>query len=108
MMKSLQGRDREQGLLQGTEVLLRNGDDTRSSLHLSVVTFRVLRWRRQEGQRIGSLLELTWPKARDRSCNKNRIIRDEMRASTVSSQQKGTSLNWNNRGKATSLDWGSS
>ena len=44
--KSLQGRDREQGLLQGTEVLLRNGDDTRSSPHPSVVAFRVLRWRR--------------------------------------------------------------
>jgi hypothetical protein len=36
-----------------------------------------------------------------------RISRDETRA-LQSAANKGTSQNWNNKGKATGLDWGSS
>jgi len=50
-----------------------NRDNTRSSLYSSIVTFRVLKWRRQEGQRTGSLLKLTQLKARHRCHNKNRM-----------------------------------
>ena len=53
------------------------------------------------------LLKLAWPKAKDGSCNKNRI--KEMKHRPYSQQPtKGTLLNWIIRGKATSLDWGSS
>jgi hypothetical protein len=52
-------------------------------------------------------LELAWSKTRDGSRNKNRIKR--MKCRPYSQQPtKGTSLNWIKRGKATSLDWGSS
>jgi hypothetical protein len=54
------------------------------------------------------LLELARPKARDGSHNKNRMKR--MKCGPHSQQPtKGTSLNWiTKRGKATSLNWGSS
>jgi hypothetical protein len=42
-----------------------------------------------------------------RMLQQGRILRDETRASQ-SAANKGTSQNWNNKGKATSSDWGSS
>jgi hypothetical protein len=45
-----QGRDRGQECLQGTEVLLHDGDDTRSSPHLSVVALGCL----NEGDKRGN------------------------------------------------------
>ena len=42
MTKVTQGRDRGWNVLQGTEVLLRDGDDTRSSPHPSVVALGCL------------------------------------------------------------------
>jgi len=59
--------------LQGTEVLLHNGDDTRSSPHPSVVALGCLNERDERGRRTGSLLELTQSKTRDGSRNKNRM-----------------------------------
>jgi hypothetical protein len=59
------------------------------------------------GRRTGSLLELAQSETRDGSRNKNRM--KEMKCGPHSQQPtKGTSLNWITKGKATSLDWGSS
>ena len=91
--------------MQGTEVLLHDGDNTRSSPHLSVVALGCL----DEGdERVkGQGRYSSWLGLRDGSCNKNRMKR--MKRGPHSQQPtKGTELNWNNKGKATSLDWGSS
>jgi len=59
--------------------------------------FRVLEWRRQEGQQTGSLLKLTRSKTRYRSYNKNRMKR--MKCGPHSLQPtKGTSQNWITKG----------
>jgi hypothetical protein len=52
VMKSLKAGRKGAGDLQGTEVLLRNGDNTRSSPHLSMVTLGCLDGgdERDEGQ----------------------------------------------------------
>jgi hypothetical protein len=42
MTKSLKAETGDENILQGTEVLLHDGDDTRSSLHPSIVTLGCL------------------------------------------------------------------
>ena len=50
VMKSLKAGTGTWGLLQGTEVLLHDGDDTRSSPHLSVVALGCLDVRDKRGE----------------------------------------------------------
>ena len=52
---------------------------------------------RREGRRTGSLLELARLTARDGSRNKNRM-KEMKRGPQQSAANKGTSLNWNNKG----------
>jgi hypothetical protein len=93
--------------LQGTEVLLCDGDDTRSSPHPSVVALGCLNGGDERGNGQGRYSSWLGLKTRDGSHNKNRMKR--MKRGPHSQQPtKGTSLNWITRGKATSLDWGSS
>jgi hypothetical protein len=54
--KSLKAGIRGQGLLQGTEVLLRDGDDTRSSPHPSVVALGCLNGEDERGKGQGHYL----------------------------------------------------
>jgi hypothetical protein len=53
------------------------------------------------------LLKLTWSKTRDGSCNKNRM--KEMKCGPQQlAANKGHFTELDQKGKATSLDWGSS
>ena len=78
---------------QGTEVLLWDGGDTRSSLHPSMVTLECLDEEDKRGNRQGHYL--SWLSlSQARMLQLSRILRDETWASQ-SIANKGSSQNWN-------------
>jgi hypothetical protein len=83
------------GGVQGTEVLLHDLGDTRSSPHLSMVALGCLDKGDERGwvaTRVDSAQGQAWMLQQDR------ILRDETRASQ-SAANKGTLQNWNNKGE---------
>ena len=94
--------------MQGTEVLLCNGDDTRSSPHPSMVALGCLDEGEEGGDGQGCYSSWLGLRPGMDPATRNRI--KKMKRGPHSQQPtKSTLLNWITKGgKATSLDWGSS